>query len=95
MFIVMYNYQNKLDILCCFLANKKILQSFKLKVVINPVNLFIKQLCLKIIKFYFYMYLPLNNCFITFLVAKLLYNYLSPSVRMSDLGGNVIFSDCN
>ncbi len=34
-----------------------------------------------------------------FLVAKLLYNYLCPSVRMSvrksDLGGNVIFSAPN
>ena len=30
-----------------------------------------------------------------FLVAKLLYNYLCPSVCPSDLGGNVIFSAPN
>ena len=29
-----------------------------------------------------------------FLVGKLLYNYFCPSVRMSGLGGNLIFSGC-
>ena len=34
---------------------------------------------------------PIKTCL--FLVAKPLYNYLCPSVCMSGLGGNVIFSD--